>query len=54
MDSNEPVSAETYRKTAEMYLLRREEVDNEKQGLVVFNNLYTGSLGEDSAKWENV
>lgn len=54
MDSNEPASAETYRKTAEMYLLRREEVDNEKQGLVVLNNLYTGSLGEDSAKWENV
>lgn len=54
MDSGEVQSAENYRKSAELSMLRREDTENEKQGLLIINQQLDGSGGEGSAYWENV
>lgn len=54
MDSGEVQTAENYRKSAELMLIRREDTENEKQGLVIINQTYPGSSGESSEYWENV
>jgi hypothetical protein len=54
MDSGEVKAADEYRARAEAELTRREDTENEKQGINVINNLYSGSNGEASTEWENV
>jgi hypothetical protein len=54
MDCGEVRAADEYRARAEAELTRREDTENEKQGIVVLNPLYSGSNGEASTKWENV
>lgn len=54
MDSGEVRTADEYRARAEAELTRREETENEKQGINIINNLYSGSNGEASVEWENV
>jgi hypothetical protein len=45
MDSGEVQTAENYRKSAELMLIRREDTENEKQGLVIINQMHGGSGG---------
>jgi len=54
MDSGEVKVADDYRGRAEAELGRREDTENERQGITVLNNLYSGSGGEASNNWENV
>jgi len=48
MEAQEVKMADDYRMRAEAVLIRREESELEKQGLVVINPLYDGSIGQAS------
>jgi len=52
MDTGEIKEADDFRSRAEMELVRREDTENERQGLTVLNPLYEGSAGQSAAYWE--
>lgn len=54
MSSGEIKTADDYRQRAVALLVNREEVRQEKQGLVVINSLFNGSLGEVSETYDNI
>ena len=54
MSSGEVKTADDYRQRAVALLVNREEVRQEKQGLVVINSLFSGSLGEMSENYDNI
>lgn len=54
MSSGEVKTADDYRQRAVALLVNREEVRQEKQGLVVINTLFSGSLGEMSENYDNI
>ena len=54
MDTGEIREADDFRARAELELLRREDTENERQGLTLLNPLYEGSAGQSAAYWEGV
>lgn len=54
MDTGEIREADEFRARAELELMRREDNENEKQGLLLLNQLYEGSAGQSAAYWEGV
>lgn len=54
MNSGEVKTADDYRQRALALLAAREDVSQERQGLVVLNTLFEGSLGEASENFFNI
>jgi hypothetical protein len=54
MSSGEVKTANDYRQSALALLLGREEAKQERQGLLVVNALYDGSLGQMSEQYDNI
>ena len=54
MDSGEVKEADDYRARAELELMRREDVENERQSVQIINPLYEGSDGQVCEYWEGV